>query len=178
VSIMLDSHQTGITVSSCFCAAMLSCCLIVLSHYQSFSSVLYSKCILDFSEVSTVCKAAKLTEQMKLTKEFLQMTNFSDDLIDHMIEDIEPDSAWLNDTHLDLANTTSLFDDALSLQYHIAMNENSDYMIVPEVIPQDHAQRIAKGIHEELQSIESFDNRFVYQVTSLAHEMIFNFTKV
>ncbi len=58
------------------------------------------------------------------------------------------------------------------------MNENSDYMIVPEVISQDQAQRIAKDIHEELQSIESFDNRFVYQVTSLAHEMIFNFIKV
>ncbi len=106
------------------------------------------------------------------------MADFSDDLIDHMIEGIEPDSAWLNDTHLDFANTTSLFGDALSLQYHIAMNENPDYMIVPEVIPQDHAQRIAKDIHEGLQSTESFDNRFVYQVTSLAHEMIFNFTKV
>ncbi len=106
------------------------------------------------------------------------MTNFSDDLIDHMIEGIESDNAWLNDTHLDLVNTTSLFDDALNLQYHIAMNENSDYMIVSEVISQDQAQRIAKDIHEELQFIESFDNRFVYQVTSLAHETIFNFIKI
>ncbi len=106
------------------------------------------------------------------------MTNFSDDLIDHMIEDIESDNAWLNDTHLDFVNTTSLFDDALSLQYHIAINKNSDYMIVSEVIFQDQAQRIAKDIHEELQSIKLFDNWFVYQVTSLAHEMIFNFIKI
>ncbi len=106
------------------------------------------------------------------------MTNFSDDLNDHMIEGIKSDSMWLNDTHLDFVNTTSLFDDALSLQYHIAMNENSDYMIVSEVISQDQAQKIAKDIHEELQSIKLFDNQFVYQVTSLAHEMIFNFTKI
>jgi len=58
------------------------------------------------------------------------------------------------------------------------MNENSDYMIVSEVISQDQAQRIAKNIHEELQFIESFDNQFVYQVTSLAHEIIFNFIKI
>lgn len=106
------------------------------------------------------------------------MTNFSDEFIDHMIEDIESDSAWLNDTYLDLVNTTSLFDDALSLQYHIAMNENSYYMIVSEVISQDQAQKITKDIHEEFQSIELFDNRFIYQVTSLAHEMIFNFIKI
>jgi len=58
------------------------------------------------------------------------------------------------------------------------MNENSDYMIVSEVISQDQAQRIAKDIHEELQFIKSFDNQFVYQVTSLAHEIIFNFIKI
>ncbi len=58
------------------------------------------------------------------------------------------------------------------------MNENSDYMIVSEVISQDQAQRIAKDIHEELQFIESFDNQFVYQVTSLAHKIIFNFIKI
>jgi len=178
VSIMLDSHQTGITVPSCFCAAMLSCCLIVLSHYQSFSSVPYSKCILDSSEVSTACKAAELTGQMKLTKEFLQMADFSGDLIDHMIEGIGPGSAWLNDTHLDPANTTPLFGGALGLQYHIAMDGDPGYMIVPEAIPQDQAQRIAEGIHEGLQPTESFDNRFVYQVTPLAHEMIVKFTKV
>ena len=43
------------------------------------------------------------------------MTNFFDDFIDHMIEDIESDSMWLNDTHLDLVNNTFLFNDALSL---------------------------------------------------------------
>jgi hypothetical protein len=112
---------------------------------------------------------------MKLTKEFLQMADFSGDLIDHMIVGIGP---WLNDTHLDPANTTPLLGGALGLQYHIAMNGDPGYMIIPEAIPQDQAQRIAEGIHEGLQTIESFDNRFVYQVTPLAHEMILNFTKV
>jgi hypothetical protein len=115
---------------------------------------------------------------MKLTKEFLKMADFSGDLDDHMIEGIGPGSAWLSDTHLNPANTTSLFGGALGLQYHIAMDGDPGYMIVPGAIPQDQAQRIAEGIHEGLQPTESFDNRFVYQVTPLAHEMIFNFTKV
>ncbi len=63
------------------------------------------------------------------------MTDFSGDLNDHMIEGIKSDSAWLSDTYLNPVNITSLFNDALSLQYHIAMNEDPDYMIVLKVIP-------------------------------------------
>jgi hypothetical protein len=57
-----------------------------------------------------------------------------------MIEDIGPGSAWLNDIHLNPANTTSLFGGALGLQYHIAMDGDPGYMIVPGAIPQDQTQ--------------------------------------
>ena len=106
------------------------------------------------------------------------MTGFSSDLNDHMIECMGSGSAWLNDTTLNPSNSTPLFDGALGLQYHIAMDEDPGYVIVPGAIPQNQVQKIAESIHEGLQPTESIDNRFVYQVTPLAHEVILNFTKV